>query len=142
MKKELHNDILTTMAFPPKAAVTDNTAQVSAIIDTYNYESLELVLITGVESDADATFALLMEEGDVSNLSDAAAIDDNDLLGTEAGASFTFANDSITTKIGYKGSKRYVRATVTPANNTGNLFLSGVWIQGHSKRKPNTTQLN
>jgi hypothetical protein len=29
-----------------------------------------------------------------------------------------------------------VRATVTPANNTGNLFLAGNWILGHPSRQP------
>lgn len=133
MARDLHNSIKRSIAFAPKAAVTDDTAQVSTILDTQNFLSSELVLATGVLSDADATFTLLMEEGDDSALSDAAAIADADLLGTEAGASFTFADDSKVLKIGYTGRKRYIRATVTPANNTGNLFLAGVWEQGHPR---------
>ena len=142
MQKDLHDNIKCTAAFPPKAAITDNTPYVSTIIDTLGGESLELVMITGTLTDADATFTLLFEEGNNSALSDNSEVAASDLLGTESGASFTFANDNITTKIGYKGSKRYLRATVTPANNTGNFFLAGVWIQGHLKQAPSTAQLN
>jgi hypothetical protein len=36
----------------------------------------------------------------------------------------------------YVGIKRYVRATVTPAANTGNVFLGGVWVLGNPSRQP------
>lgn len=130
MPRDLHSNVKRSLAFAPKAAVTDNTAQVSAILDTQGYQSNELVLITGVLSDADATFTLLLEEGDDASLTDNAAVADADMLGTESGASFTFSDDSKVLKLGYIGRKRYIRATVTPANNTGNLFLAGVWEQG------------
>jgi hypothetical protein len=142
MAYDLHSRIKCSQAFPPKAAVTDNTAQVSNILDTANFDANELVLTTGTLSDADATFTLLMEEGDNSALSDNAAIADTALLGVESAGngSFTFAEDNKTIKIGYKGTKRYIRATVTPANNTGNLFLAGVWIQSQGNAIPYTTQ--
>lgn len=115
-------------AFNPVAAVTDNTVQTSAIIDTAGYEGVALVLQTGTLSDADATFAVTIEHGDQANLSDAAAAATADLTGTLANASFDFGADNACRKIGYVGSKRYIRAKVTPANNTGNLFLAGTWL--------------
>jgi hypothetical protein len=133
---DLHNDIHPIPLFAPKAAVTDNTAQVSAIIDTLGYRACELVLVTGTLSDTDATFTVLVEDGNAANLSDNAAVADQYLIGTEAGASFTFADDVECRKIGYKGPKRYVRVTVTPANNTGNLFLAGVAVLGHARTSP------
>jgi hypothetical protein len=39
---------------------------VSNIIDTAGYDSLELVLINGTNTDANATFAVLVEDGDDS----------------------------------------------------------------------------
>jgi hypothetical protein len=53
-----------------------------------------------------------------------------------AGGSFGFADDYEVRKIGYKGTKRYVQATITPANNTGNLFLAGVWILNGQRYGP------
>jgi hypothetical protein len=134
--KDLHNQIHPVPLFAPKAAVTDNTAQVSAIIDTLGYRSCEFVLVTGTNADTDATFTVLVEDGAAADLSDAAAVADQYLIGTEAQASFTFADDGECRKIGYKGPKRYVRVTVTPANNTGDLFLGGIAILGDARTSP------
>lgn len=134
--RDLCNNVHPVPLFAPKAAVTDNTAQVSAIIDTKGYESCTLLLVTGVLSDTDATFTVLVEDGNNSGLSDNAAVPDKHLIGTEALAGFTFADDTECRKIGYVGPKRYVRVTVTPANNTGNLFLSGIALLGHPRDAP------
>jgi hypothetical protein len=129
--RDLHNILHVLPLIAPIAARTDNTAIVSAIIDRKGYESLELVLVTGTNTDANATFAVLVEDGDNSGLSDNAAVDDSELLGTEAVAGFTFADDVETRKIGYVGHKRYVRVTVTPSgNDSGNIFIAGVAILG------------
>ena len=49
----------------------------------------------------------------------------------------TFANDGICRKIGYIGTKRYVRVTVTPtSNDSGDWFMAGVAILGHVKSAP------
>lgn len=136
---DLMNNIEIRRAISP-TRVTDNTAQVSQIIDLANAESLVFAIATGTLADADATFTVLVEDGNVSNLSDAAAVDDAFLLGTESGASFTFSNDDITRKIGYIGVKRYVRLTVTPAANTGNADLSAVAIVGRRRKLPKSTQ--
>lgn len=134
--QDLHNNIHPVPLFAPKAAVTDNTAQVSSIIDLQGFESCELVLVTGTLTDADATFTVLVEDGDNASLTDNAAVADTFLIGTEALASFTFAEDGETRKIGYKGGKRYVRMTVTPTTNTGDLFLGGVAILGNPRSMP------
>jgi len=138
---DLHNNVKCTTAFAPKAAVTDNTAQVSNIVDTAGFGSLELVGILGSNADADMTYTVLIEHGDDASLTDAAAVDDAFLLGVEA-MSLDYTSDNKTFKIGYCGDKRYVRATVTPANNTGNVFLAGAWIQGHPRKSPQSTQVN
>lgn len=134
--RDLHNCIHVTRGISPAAAVTDNTAFVSQIVDTKGYEAAEFVILTGSLADADATFTVLVEDGDQSNLSDAAAVADAFLLGTEAQAGFTFSDDDKVRKIGYVGGKRYVRVTVTPANNTGNAFVAGVWLLGHARTAP------
>jgi hypothetical protein len=134
--RDLLNNINVLPLFPPIAAVTDNTAQVSNIIDRAGYESVVLALNTGTLTDVDATFAVTMEHGDNSALSDTAAPVAGDLIGTTALASFTFASDNKTLKLGYMGLKRYLRMTVTPTNNTGNLFLSGVAILGNPHIAP------
>lgn len=127
--RDLHNNVHVLAGIAP-VVITDNTAAVSAIIDRKGYQCVEFIICSGTLSDADTTVTALLEEGDVSNLSDAAAVADVDMLGTEALASLTFADDGETRKLGYIGNKRYVRLTMTPAANTGNIPLAAVVIMG------------
>lgn len=133
--RDLHNNIHVRAAIAP-AVITDNTAQVSAIIDTAGYESLEFVCAYGTLADADVTVVALVEHGNAANLSDAAAAPDNMLLGTEVQAGSAFDQDGKPRKIGYVGDRRYVRLTLTPANNTGNLPVAALAILGHPRNRP------
>jgi hypothetical protein len=136
MRRDLHNNVYPKRGISPAAATTDNTAWVSQIVDTAGYESVEFLILTGSLADADATFTVLFEDGDASDLSDNAAVADDYLLGTEALAGFNYADDNECRKIGYIGTKRYCRVTVTPANNTGNAFVAGCWLLGHPRTAP------
>ena len=137
--RDLHNNIKVSRAISP-TRVTDNTAQVSQIIDVLGFASLEFAIAIGTLADADATFTVLVEDGDDSGLSDAASVADTALIGTEAGAAFIFSDDDKVRTIGYIGSKRYVRLTVTPAANAGNADLSAVAVQGHASVLPQSSQ--
>ena len=130
--RDLLNRIHVKRAISP-VSVSDTTAQVSQIIDTAGYDALVFAIATGSIADADATFAVLVEDGDVSTLSDAAAVDDAYLIGTEALAAFQFDDDNEVRKVGYKGLKRYVRLTVTPTGNASAALLSAVAILGYPK---------
>ncbi len=152
MMRDLHNNIKCSRGISPAAATTDNTAFVSQIVDTANFGSCEFVFICGSIADADVTFTVLVEDGNDSGLSDNAAVDDAYLLGLEAGtvtsgnqqgngAAPGFADDNKVFKIGYAGPKRYVRVTITPASNSGNIFLAGIWVQGHPRKGPQSSQV-
>ena len=126
---ELHNNLDYKRGLAPVAATTDNTAYVSQILDMQGLQAAEFVILCGSLADADATFTTLAEEGEVSSLSDNTTINANDLVGTAALASFDFSADNKVFKLGFRASgKRYKRVTITPANNTGNVFLAGVWV--------------
>ena len=134
---DLHNHIHPKRGLSPVAAGTDNTALVSEIVDTLGFGSCEFLILIGANTDADATFAVLFEDGDVANLSDHAAVDDKFLLGTELLAGFQFDDDNEVRKIGYVGPKRYCRVTITPTgNNSGNIFIAGIWVLGHPATIP------
>ncbi len=130
-------EINPRVSTPPVAvALADNTPQVGAIIDTLGYNSLSYVVATGTLEDANATFAVSLEHGDAANLSDTSAVTAVDLAGTLADAGFTFAADGVCRKIGYIGSKRYVRLTVTPSGNSGNAPLAVVALLGEALSQP------
>lgn len=134
--RDLMNNIYPKPVIAPAAAAqTDNTAIVGTAIDRAGFDSLTYVILTGTLADADATFTVLLEESDVSG-SGYTAVDDKDLIGTEALAGFTFAADGACRKLGYKGGKRWTRLTVTPANNTGNVPIGAIAILGHPSSAP------
>jgi hypothetical protein len=125
--RDITNNIHVARAISGGAAGTDNTAIVSQIIDRRGFDALAFLINIGANTDADVTFAVLIEDGDASNLSDAAAVVDEQLTGTELLAGFQFDDDNEVRKIGYVGDKRYVRMTITPTgNNSGNIYVSAI----------------
>ena len=126
--RDLMNNIDLKRGISPQVAVTNNDPFVSQILDTRGLKSATFVLLTGSLADVDATFTVLAEEGDASNLSDNTAIVDGNLLGTEVLAAPLFSDDNKVFKLGFIDTKRYIRVTVTPGANTGDVYLAGVWL--------------
>ena len=125
-------------------SVSDNTAQVGQIIDRVGYDSVSYVIAIGSVADADATFAVLLEEGDAANLSDAATVGAADLISQTSGtaamtaASFQFDSDDQVRKIGYVGTKRYTRLTITPSANSSAALMSAVAVLSRPMLMPVT----
>ncbi len=132
---DLHNAITLKRAISP-VSVADNTAQISQIIDRQGYGACEFVIATGSIADVDATFAVLVEHGNQANLSDAAAVPDEELIGTEAVAGFQFDDDNEVRKIGYRGNKRYLRLTITPSANASAALIGAVAVLGRPAQAP------
>lgn len=135
MNNDLHNSIKTTRAISP-VSQSGNAAMVGAIIDRQGYGALEFAITLGTITTAGTVYTALLEDGEASNLSDAATVIAPNLLGTAAMASFVDSEVNTTKEIGYIGNKRYVRLTMTPAGNTGASTLSAVAIQGSSALAP------
>lgn len=136
--RDLMNDITPKVSITPRV-LTDNTAAVGENVDGQGYDSVTHIIATGTLADVDATFVALLEHAD-DNGSGApdtfAAVADEELVGTEALAGFTFAADTACRKLGYVGGKRWTRLTVTPAANAGNAPIAAVAILGHPSVKP------
>jgi len=133
--KDLANIITPKRVISP-VSEAGTTALVGQIIDKKGFESVTYVIATGSIGDADATFTVLLEEGDAAAMGDAAAVADEDMIGTEALAAFQFDDDNECRKLGYIGSKRYTRLTVTPVNNASAALVSAVAILGHPAIAP------
>ena len=105
------NNLHFKPAIAPVAALTNlNTPIVSTILDTFGYGSATLALITGTETDTNATTVVLLEESNDPAMAGATAVADIDLIGTELLAAFQFDDDVECRKLGYTGGKRYLRA--------------------------------
>ena len=125
--RDIMNGLDLKRAISPQAARTDNTAIVSSVADLKGYDGAMLAINIGANTDANAAFAVLIEDSDDN--STYAAVADEYLNGTEALAGFDFGDDNELRKIGYSGIKRYLRATITPSgNDAGNIFVSAEWV--------------
>jgi hypothetical protein len=133
--KDLASNIDVKRVISP-VSVADNTAQVGQIIDRRGFDSVTFMIATGSVADADATFTVLLEESDDSGMSGGNAVADADLIGTEALAGFQFDDDNECRKLGYVGNKRYLRLTITPANNASAALLAAVAVLGHPALAP------
>ena len=133
--RDLYSNLTIRRAISP-VSESGNTALVSQVIDRQGYESLVFAIATGSIGDADATFAVLVEDDDDVAFGTGAAVVDAELNGTEAAAGFQFDDDNEVRKIGYRGNKRYVRLTITPTGNASAALISAVAILGHPALSP------
>ncbi|MFL7903978.1 hypothetical protein ACJ41P_22780 [Azospirillum argentinense] len=133
--RDLMNHIHPITAIQPTRA-TDNTALVSAIIDTAGFNSLTFVPMVGTVATAGAAFAVTVEHGDAADLSDAVAVPADQLLGTLGLAGFTGADDGETRKLGYVGYRQFVRLRITPTGNAGNADVGVLAVLGHPAHMP------
>ena len=136
--KDVFSQIKLARAISP-VVVTDNTATASQVLDCAGFTGATVVYCTGTVADADTTITALLQECDTSGgtYTDVA---DADMIGTESGGSFDFSDDNKVYKLAYKGNKRYLKFTLTPANNTGNLPIAAIWILENPRSLPQTTQ--
>lgn len=137
MRDQANNLTVRPVIAPDANTDIGTTPLVGSIIDRAGYEALTYAIITGTLSDANATYAVLLEESDDSGMSGANAVADADLIGTEAAAGFTYANDGVTRKLGYVGNKRYTRLTITPTGaDSGDSPIAAVAILGRPHVAP------
>ena len=138
MRKDHYNNLSVLPVIAPGTYHDQGTTPlVGAIIDRKDFEALTYVITLGTLSDADATYAVLLEESDAANMDGAEAVADADLLGTEALAGFTYEDDGETRKLGYIGSKRYTRLTITPTGaDDGDSPIAAVAILGMPRQAP------
>ena len=139
--RDLYNNIEARVAEAPIAtAQTNNDPIISEIIDMRGFKSLVWLVILGTLADAAFTTVFLIEHGDEPALGDATAVPDVQLDPTEAVMAFDQDDDDSVRKMGYVGEKRFVRMTITPSDNTGNLPIAIIALLGDSDRRPTTAQ--
>jgi hypothetical protein len=133
MKKDLYNKILQKVAFNTQAISTDTTTN-GEIIDLQVFDSATFIIQSG--SLTDGTYTPLVHEGNESDLSDAGAVADADLIGTEAAAAFSATDDNKSKRIGYVGGKRYIRLSLVSASTSTGGTLSAVAVLSDADIRP------
>jgi hypothetical protein len=131
--KDIGNQVKLTPALNPGAAITGNSATNGTTIDTQGFESAAIAVQSGTITDG--AFALKLQEGDQSNLSDAADVAQGD-YNCGYGASFAATDDNVVKKLGYRGAKRYIRVVLTQSGATSGGIMGAVAILGNARNAP------
>jgi hypothetical protein len=128
---EIHHQVEQRTGFV-LAAINSNTTTVGVIIDTARYTALEYLLIIGTVTDG--AYAMLLEHGDDSGLSDATTVATEETLGD---ADFVAADDDVSKRLGYIGKKRYVRLSIVSTGvTTGVDRVGAVAVLGGASHQP------
>lgn len=132
MEKDLHSNVKQVVA-KTAAAISTTTTTVGSIIDTAGYESLEYIVLSGTITDG--AYALKLEQGDDSGLSDAADVPADEVLGVLTG--FVAADDDTVKRVGSIGKKRYQRLSIVSTGvTTGANFFAAVGVLGDPQSGP------
>lgn len=129
---DMHNRVKQEVALDI-AAITTNTTTVGNIIDTKGFESIEFIIQSGTVTDG--TYALVLEQGDDSGLSDAAVVPAEEVLGSLTG--FVAADDDAAKRVGSVGKKRFQRLSIVSAGTTTGVDAMGaVAMLGNAHTNP------
>jgi hypothetical protein len=138
--KDLVSKNKHSRAVSPAAIITGNGTTVGQTIDRQGYDSIMFAAIAGAITDG--TFTVQVFESDDSGMAGESQVAAADLVvpGTASGSTQTIAlaNADANTikKIGYIGTKRYVRVKVVQAGATTGGFIAVIAIQGHANIAP------
>ncbi len=122
--KDLKNRIDAVNSIDPD----DYTATVNGLgIDLQGFESAAVVFSVGTVTDGIHT-PKLEESDDNSNWNDVTSLDQDGVLSD-------LASDS-NQRVGYKGSKRYLRTTLTISGATSGAQVAALVLRGMPHREP------
>jgi len=131
MEFDLHSKIKVASVITPTAGAAAGASVVGSIIDTLGFESFEYAIHSGTITTG--SFSVTLEEGNVSNLSDATAVPAANLLG--ASPTFVVTDDNQVRRVGIIGKKRYQRLTLVGASTPVGAF-SVVAVLGNPVVQP------
>jgi len=123
--RDIRNQLKPEIALEPQD-ITTNTTTVGEIIDTKDYDGG--IMFTMLINHTSGTFTPLLQEGDESDLSDAAAVDDANLIGDtktgqEADAALTSAQ--LISSLGVvNNTKRYLRLSIVSTGISGSNYVA------------------
>lgn len=131
-KRDLYHNIGVVKNLIPVAAITATVAiGSSATLDTYGYHGIVIEAICGTITDGTHTITVYESDTDVTG--NYTAVDAADLLGSFTAMTSSNASNQ---KVGYIGSKRYLRVVDTVAGTTTGGVYGVVGIAGYPMHKP------
>ncbi len=129
--KDLHNNIKVSTVLAPAIIDSDTTTE-GEIIDTQGFESLEFVLQTGELTDG--AFAAVLNDSDADDMTGEAVVAAAGLIGSLP--DFDDSEGDTVKRVGYRGSKRYVRLDVVSTTTTDGGLVGAIAIQSNPRNAP------
>lgn len=128
MKRDLKSSIDVAASLHPAARAASGTG---AAVDCLGYDSALGIFSGGAWTDGTHT-PKLQESDDGTTFTD---VGTGDLQGSFTAVSGT-ASDDVVQRVGYIGSKRYLRGFVTVAGGTTGALSAFAIVRGHAARQP------
>ena len=130
---DLHNTVRTLRALGP-VALTTVAGLAGKVLDRQGFNGVEFVIAYGSVTSTNATITPVVKEGDATGTMTSVA--NADLIGTEALAALpaqatartSGAGKFVSTRIGYRGSKRYVSCGIASTTVTAATIVSIVGV--------------
>lgn len=120
LTKDLHNNINPVRVISPQSPSATGTMS-GQVIDTANIGAIEFIISSGAQTTTDLTVTPVIKSGTATG--SLTSESDANLLGTEAGAALDgTAGANSVSRIGYKGSNRYVTCDLVVANAATGLY--------------------
>lgn len=126
--RDIHNSISVQQAMASNTIATDTTTG-GLTIDVQGGIGVEFVISTS--GYVDGTFVMVLESGDASDMSDAAVVPNDDILGTLTAVGADGVASYGVKKIG----KRYLRLSVASTGTTSGATLSAVALTTDEMKK-------
>jgi len=112
--------------------ITSDTTTVGNIVDTQGFESLTYFIQSGVLTDGD--YVVVLEDGDAANLSDAAVVNSDFVIGSLP--VFAPADDQVVKSVGLVSKKRFQRLSLASTNTTSGGFFASTVVKGNAASRP------
>jgi hypothetical protein len=130
--RDLYHDLYPEVSL--KFATYTAAQSGHSIIDLQGYEGALIVIVSGTVTDGNA-YPFELKEGDESNLSDAEAVADADLINTEP--TLDSDDDDTVKTFAYVGSKRYIRVDLkAPTGESSGGDFGALVIKGFPRHAP------
>lgn len=121
-----------------ESTIASDTITAGASVDMQFFYAL-LFFLTNIDVTV-GDISLLIEDSDDDITF--AAVEDKFLIGTEAGTLIDATNTGKTSKIGYRGPKQYVRASLVSANSAASDGAGIKAVLGGARHLPLDTQIS
>jgi hypothetical protein len=139
MAKDMFNNVKIARMISPISPAATGTIN-STIVDTAGFNSCTVVIASGAQGAGVTGVTPVVQESATTTTGDFTAVADADLIGLESGATLGLAaNANKQAKIGYVGSKRYVRLQLAVTGSATGVY-SAMAILGDPIKGPQSTQ--